>query len=110
MLKKTRVKLFGRLRDIEDQVMLNRDLLNDVHDTINKFVADAMMENNRLRTIIDTQNDTIARLMQRCKTQQSIIDSQNEKLGLPKHEPKKRKQQQEGQRDEDNYGHKMPEE
>lgn len=110
MLKKTKEKLFGWLQSIKNEVMFNRHKLNDVHDTINKFVADAMVENNRLRTIIDTQNDSIVRLMQRCKTQQSIIDSQNEKLGLPKHEPKKRKQQQEDLRDEDNYGHKMPEE
>ena len=109
MLKKTKERLFGRLRDIEDQVMINRDILNDVLKTINNFVADATVENNRLRTIIDTQNDTIARLMQRCKTQQSIIDTQNKQLGIPKHEPKNRKQQ-EGQRDEDNYGHKLPEE
>ncbi len=110
MLKKTKEKLFDRLRDIEDQVMINRDRINDVLESINKFVADAMVENNRLRTIIDTQNDTIARLMQRCKTQQSIIDAQNKQLGNPKHEPKNRKQQAKDLRDEDNYGNNFPEE
>lgn len=87
MLKKTKEKLFDRLRDIEDQVMINRDRINDVLESINKFVADAMVENNRLRT---------------------IIDSQNKQLGIPKHEPKTKKPKD--LRDEDNYGHNMPEE